>query len=62
MIDVDDLSDGLSIAAFNSELPAKDRATDTPKIEISANKNLAKRFFDNPPDDMLDHHSRLPFV
>jgi hypothetical protein len=46
-IDIDNLLDGLSKAAFSSELLAKDRAADTPKIEFSANKILAKRFFDN---------------
>ena len=40
MIDVDDLSDGLWIAAFDSELHVEDRALDTPKIKFSANKIL----------------------
>jgi hypothetical protein len=51
MINVDDLLDGLSIAAFNSELLAKNRATDTPKIEFSVNKNLSKEVFENPSDN-----------
>ena len=61
-IDVDNLSDGLLIAAFSSKLHAEDRAVDTPKIEFSANKILAKRFSGNPSDDILDHHGKLPFV
>ena len=61
-IDVDDLSDGLSIAAIASELHAEDRAADTPKIDFSANKILGKRFFDNPSDGIRDHHSWLLFV
>jgi hypothetical protein len=52
----------MPIAAFSSELLVKDCSADIPKIEFSANKILAKRFFDNLSDDMLDHHSRLPFV
>ena len=39
MIDVDALSDRLSIAAFSSELHAKHRAVDTPKIKFSMNKS-----------------------
>ena len=50
------------MAAFDSELHAKDCAMDTPKIRFSANKILTGRFFDNPSDDILDHHSELPFV
>ena len=56
MVDVDDLSDGLWIAAFDSELHAEDRAVDTPKIRFSANKISTGRFFDNPSDDILDQH------
>ena len=62
MVDVDDLSDGLWIAAFDSELHAEDRAVDMHKIRFSANKILTGRFFDNLSDDILDHHSELPFV
>ena len=61
-IDVDGLSDGLWIAAIASELHAEDRAVDTPKIEFPANKILAEGFFDNPSDDILDHHSKRPFI
>ena len=61
-IDVDDLSHGLWIATIALELHAKDRAVDTPKIEFSANKILAEGFLDNPSDDILDHHSKHPFV
>ena len=32
------------------------------KIRFSANKILTDKFFDNPSDDILDHHSELPFV
>ena len=53
-IDVDDLSEGLSIAAIASELHAEDYATDMPKSKFSANKTL-ERFFDNPSDDIRDH-------
>ena len=62
MVDVGDLLDGLWIAAFDSELHAEDRAVDTPQIRFFANKMLTGRFFDNPSDDILDHHSELPFV
>ena len=62
MIIVDDLSDGLWRAAFNSELHAEDRVVDTPKLKFSANKNFAVKFINNPPDDNLDHHSKLSFV
>ena len=61
-IDVDNLSDGLWIAAIASELHAEDSAVDTPKIEFSANKILAEGFFDNPSDDILDPHSKHPFI
>ena len=61
-IDVDDLSHGLWIAAIASELHAEDCAVDTPKIEFSANKILAEGFLDNPSNDILDHHSKRPFV
>ena len=47
-IDVDDILDGLSIAAITLELHAEDRAADTPKIEFSVNKVLAERFSNNP--------------
>ena len=50
------------MAAFDSELHAEDRAMDTPKIRFSANKILTGRFFDNLSDDILNHHSELPFV
>ena len=50
------------MAAFDSEFHAEDHAVDTPKIKFSANKILTGRFFDNPSDDILDHHSELPFV
>ena len=56
-IDVDDLWDGLSIAAIASELHAEDRAEDTPKIDFSADKILGKRFFDNLSDGIRDHLS-----
>ena len=62
MVYVDNLSDGLWIAAFDSELRAEDRAVDKPKIRFSVNKILTGRFFDNLSDDILDHHSELPFV
>ena len=61
-MDVDDLSDGLSIVAIASGLHAEDCVVDTPKIEFPANKILAERFFDNPSDDIQDHHSKLLFV
>ena len=63
-IDVDDPSDGLWIAAVASKLHAEDRGVDTPKIEFSANKILAKGFFDNPSDDILDydHQSKRPLI
>ena len=61
-IDVDDLLDGLWIAAIASELHAEDHAMDTPKIEFSVNKILAEGFFDNPSHDILDHHSKCPFI
>ena len=61
-IDVDDLSDGLWIAAIASELHAEDYAVDMPKIEFSANKILVEGFFNNPSDDILDHHSKHPFI
>ena len=44
-----------------SELHAEDRAVDMPKIEFSANKIL-ESFFNNPSDDILDHHSKHPFI
>ena len=50
------------MAAFDSELHAENRAMDMPKIRFSANKILTGRFFDNPSDDILDHHSELSFV
>ena len=56
-IDVDDLSDGLSMAAIASELHAEDRAADTPKIDFSVNKILGKRFFDNPSNGIRYHLS-----
>ena len=62
MIDVDDLSDGLSMAAFSSELHVKHRAVDPPKLYFFATKIVAEGFFDNPSAGMLDHHSRPPFV
>ena len=61
-VDVDDLWDGLWIAAFDSELYAEDRAVETPKIRFSANKILTGRFLDSSSDDILDHHSKLPFM
>ena len=61
-INVDNLSDGLSIAAIASELYAEDHAADIPKIELSANKILGERFFDNLSDDIQDYHSKLLFV
>ena len=61
-IDVDDLSDGLLIAALSSELYVEDHAVDTPKMDFSANKILAGRFFDNLSNDILDHHGKFPFV
>ena len=61
-IDVDDLSDRLWIAAITSELHAEDRAMDTPKIEFSMKKNLAEGFFNNPSNDILDHHSKRSFI
>ena len=60
-IDVDDLSDGLWIAAIASELHAEDCAVDMPKVKFSANKILAEGFFNNPPDDIVDHHSAHSF-
>ena len=50
------------MAAFSSELHAKHRAVDPPKIYFFATKIVAEGFFDNPSDDMLDHHSKPPFV
>ena len=58
-IDVDDLSDGVSIVDIASELHAEDLVVDMPKIEFSINKILAERFFDNLSDDIQDHHSKL---
>ena len=60
MIDVDNLSDGLSIAAITSELHAEDRALDSPKIEFTANIILAGRFIDNPHDDIRDYNEYVP--
>ena len=60
-IDVDDPSEGLSIAAITSELNAEDYAANTPKIKFSANEILAERFFDNPSNDIQDH-SKLLFI
>ena len=62
IIYVDDLLDRLVTTVNASELHAGDCAADTPKIKFSANKILAKRFFDNPSDDIRDHHSKLLFV
>lgn len=52
------------MAAFSLELHAEDRAVDTPRIEFSGtlNKILAEWSFDNPSDDILDRHGKLPFV
>ena len=61
-INVNDLLYGLSIAAITSKLYVEYSATDTPKIEFSANEILREKFFDNPFDDIQDHHSRLLFV
>ena len=55
-------TDCAGIAAFDSELRAEDCAVNMAKIRFSANKILTGRFFDNPSDDILDHHSELPFV
>ena len=60
----------MSIVVIASELHAEDCVVDTPKIEFSANKVLAERFFDNPSDDISDnpsddiqdYHSKLLFV
>lgn len=60
MIDVDNLSDGLSIAAITLELHAEDRALDSPKIEFSANIFLAGRFIDYPRDDIRDYNEYVP--
>ena len=62
IVDVDDLLDGLWIVAFDSELHTEDHAMDAPKIRFSANEILTGRFFDNPSDDILDHHSKLLFM
>ena len=59
---IDDLSDGLSIPAIASELYVEDHAADTPKIDLSVNKVLGERFFDNPSNSIRDHHSKLLFV
>ena len=63
-MDIDGISDGLLMAAFSLELHAEDRAVDTPRIEFSGtlNKILAGWSFDNPSDDILDRHGKLPFV
>ena len=53
-INLDYLSDGLSIAAVASEFNAEDHATDKPKIEFSVNKILGERLFDNPSDDFQE--------
>ena len=45
IFDVDDLSDGMTIAAIALELQAEDCAGDTPKIAFSAHKILGERFF-----------------
>ena len=50
------------MTAFSSELHAEYRVVDPPKIGFFAIKNVAEGFFDNPSDDMLDHHSKPPFV
>ena len=55
-------SDGLWIAAIASELHAQDHAVDTPKIKFSAKKILAEGFFDNPSNDILDHHGKRQFI
>ena len=47
------------IAAFDSELHAKDCAVNTPKIEFSEKKILAERFFNNLSNDI---HRNLPFI
>ena len=49
------------MAAFSSELHAKHRAVDPPKSSF-LRQIVAEGFFNNPSDDMLDHHSKLPFV
>ena len=54
---VDNLSDKLSIAAIAWELHVEDCAVDTPKIEFSANKVLEGRFFNNPSNNIRDHHT-----
>ena len=61
-INIDDLSDGLWIAAIALELHAEDHAVDTPKIKFSANKILAEGFFDNPSDDIQDHYGKRPVI
>ena len=51
------------MAAFSSELHAKHHTVDPPKIKFFATKIVAEEFFlDNPSDNMLDHHSKPPFV
>ena len=62
IFDVDDLLDGMSIAAIALELHAEDCAVDTPKIAFSVHKILGERFFNNASDDIRDHHSKLLFV
>ena len=56
MIDIDNLLDRLQITAITLELHAEDRAVDMPKFEFHTNKILAERFFNNPSNDILDHH------
>ena len=62
MIGVDNPSDGLWISVIASELHAEDCDVDMPKIKFSVNKILAERFFDNTSNDILDHHSKRPFI
>ena len=61
MIDVDNLSGGLWIAAIVSELHVEDHAVDT-NSDFFANKILQEGFFDNPSNGIVDHHSKLPFI
>ena len=56
MIDVDDLSDWVSMAA---SVQSYMRNIVPPKSIFLI---IAEEFFDNWSNDMLDHHSKPPFV
>ena len=59
MVNVNDLSDGLWIAAFDSELHVEDCAVDTPKSGFLQIKSQQIGF---STIRLIDQHSKLPFV